>query len=303
MNIHYDSTLSDDERRSCLFAGDLFVYGPTPESMQLVDLARGMLKEAFGPLDPELAQYHMPVEQFARLLGELKPRFIHHPECKRILPRMLEALGCDQHKTYFDVPRLRTSTSNDYLTTGIAYAFHPHRDTWYSAPMCQINYWMPVFPIASTNCMAFHPRHFHTPVRNSSEIYNYQEWNKKSRFNAAEQIGTDERPQPKALEPVEMTPDIRLLPPVGGMIVFSGAQLHSSVPNTSQKTRISIDFRVVHVDDVAEARGARNVDSRCTGTTMHDYLRCADLARLPTGVTAQYDAGPPQRVQSAEATA
>jgi hypothetical protein len=40
----------------------------------------------------------------------------------------------------FDMPRLRSSTSDNYLTTGIAYEWHPHRDTWYSAPQCQINW-------------------------------------------------------------------------------------------------------------------------------------------------------------------
>jgi hypothetical protein len=212
---------------------------------------------------------------------------------------MLAALGCDPQATYFDVPRLRSATSDDYLSTGIAYAFHPHRDTWYSAPFCQVNYWMPVFPIESTNCMAFHPRYFDRDVRNTSSTYNYQEWNRKNRFNAAQHIGVDTREQPKAVETVELEPDIRLLPPPGGMIIFSAAQLHSTVPNTSGRTRFSIDFRVVHAGDVRAQRGAHNIDSRCSGTTMGDYLRCSDLAHLPAEATAPYDAGPPQRAPAA----
>jgi hypothetical protein len=142
--------------------------------------------------------------------------------------------------------------------------------------------------------MSFHPRYWSRPVINSSHIYNYQEWNRQSRFNAAQQIGTDSRPQPKPLEPVELEPDIRLLPPPGGLILFSGAQLHSTVPNTSGRTRFSIDFRVVHLDDVVALGGAPNVDSHCTGTTMGDYLRCSDLAHIPAEATAPYYAGPPQ---------
>ena len=41
-------------------------------------------------------------------------------------------------------------------------------------------------------------------------------------------------------------------------------------------------------------RGAQNVDSRCTGTTMRDYLRVSDLARLPEEVVALYDDGVPE---------
>jgi hypothetical protein len=292
--IHFDAKMTDEERRRRLYDGELFVYSPTSESLELVAFARKMLADAFAPLDPELAQFSMPVEAFAALLGELKPKFIHHPECKRLLPTLLTQLGCDPEKTYFDVPRLRSATSDEYLTTGIAYAFHPHRDTWYSAPFCQVNWWLPISTLTPDNCMAFHTRYFSHPVRNSSEIYNYQEWNRTSRFNAAQQINVDTRAQPKALENVELEPDARILPPPGGVLLFSAAQLHSTVPNTSKRTRFSIDFRVVNLDDVAALRGARNVDSRCTGTTMGDYLRGTDLAHLPPGATQAYDAGPPQ---------
>jgi len=292
--VHYDAKCSDDQRRELIYSGDIFVYSPSRYSLAIVALASDMLAKSFGSRDPQTAQFDMPVEEFAALLAELKPAFIHHPECKRLLPALLSELGCDPQQTYFDVPRMRSSTSDDYLTTGIAYAFHPHRDTWYSAPMCQINFWFPVFPITHRNCMAFHPRYFSNGVRNSSDGYNYQEWNRTSRYRAAQQIGVDTRTQPKALEQVELQPDIRLLPPPGGLIMFSAAQLHSSVPNDSGRTRYSIDFRTVHAGDAQALRGAGNVDSNCTGSTMGDYLRCTDLAHLPPEVMARYEAGPPK---------
>ena len=295
-NVFFGARIDDEERRRRIFAGDIFVYSPTRSSLELIEFARGLLAAAFGSRDPESAQYEMTVEDFARLLADLKPKFIHHPESKRLLAGILAELGCDSQLTYFDVPRMRSATSDDYLSTGIAYAFHPHRDTWYSAPFCQVNYWLPVYPLASTNCMAFHPRYFSQGVRNNSEIYDYQEWTRTSRFNAAQHVGVDTRPQPKAQEAVELQPDIRLIPPPGGMLMFSGAQLHSTVPNTSGRTRYSIDYRVVHLDDVRALRGAANVDSRCTGSTMGDYLRCSDFQHLPADATAPYDKGHPQAV-------
>ncbi|HET9034545.1 MAG TPA: hypothetical protein VFN45_00005, partial [Myxococcaceae bacterium] len=86
---------------------------------------------------------------------------------------------------------------------------------------------------------------------------------------------------------------LRLLPPIGGMLVFSGAQMHSSVPNTSGRTRYSIDFRVVHLGDVAQKHGAPWTDEHCTGTTMRDYLRCTDLARIPDELIARYETSAP----------
>ena len=90
---------------------------------------------------------------------------------------------------------------------------------------------------------------------------------------------------------MELDPQIRLICPVGGVILFSGAQMHSSVPNTSGVTRFSIDFRTIYLDDAAAKRGAPNIDSACTGTVMRDYLNCADLSRVPDDVIASYDDG------------
>jgi hypothetical protein len=279
--LHFDSDLPDHERRARLYRGELFVYGARAATLALCEFARELLREAFAPLDPELAQHDLPVEQFAALLAELKPRFIHHPESKRLIRAVLAGFGCDPEQTYFDVPRLRSSTSHGYLTSGIAYAFHPHRDTWYSAPTCQLNWWLPVFALREDNGLAFHPRYWSEPLANGSRDYDYAEWNRTSRFSAASQIGHDTRRQPKPEQALDLADELRPLCPVGGTILFSGAQLHASVPNGSGRTRYSIDFRSVHRGDAERGRGAPNLDSGCTGTSLGDFLRASDLARLP----------------------
>ena len=289
--VYVDSTMPEQKRREELYRGQLFVFSPRPASLALAGLARELVEEAFAPYDPREAQHHLPVERYAQILADVKPRFIHHPQCKALIPDLLAEHGADPEKTYFDVPRLRSSTAQGYLTTGIAYAFHPHRDTWYSAPHCQLNWWFPVYEVEPDNALAFHPRYFGEPVRNGSETYNYYRWNAESRSQAAQHIGTDTREQPKPEEDIELDPQIRVVAPVGGVLVFSAAQLHSSVPNTTDVTRFSIDFRTVHLDDLAERRGAPNVDSRCTGTTMRDYLRGRDLAHVPEDLVALYDDG------------
>jgi hypothetical protein len=292
-SVFFDAPHTDAERRTALYAGQLFAYTPVASARALVEFARTLVVEAFGGLDPRTAQYHMPVERYAALLAALKPKFIHHPQSKELLRAMLTEMGCDPDKTHFDVPRMRTSTSDGYLTTGIAYAFHPHRDTWYSAPMSQINWWLPIYDIEPDNGMAFHPAYWDRPIKNGSRDYNYHEWNATSRKMAAQQIGVDTRKQPKPEEPIELDPQIRLVTRPGGVILFSGAQLHSSVPNTTGKTRFSIDFRTVHLDDVAQRVGAPNIDSECTGTCMNDYLRVRDLAHVPAELQALYEDGTP----------
>jgi hypothetical protein len=288
--VYYDWQGSDDIRRQMLFSGQLFVYSPRKSSLVFCEFARRMIKDAFAPLDPETAQHHMPVERYAQILGELKPNFIHHPESKQHIKAIFGELGCSLEKTYFDVPKMRSSTSHNYLTTGIAYAWHPHRDTWYSAPQCQINWWIPIFDIQSDNAMAFHPNYWNRPVLNSSKGYNYYLWNQQHRGGHVSQfLKEDPRPLPKSMEAMVLEPQLRLIVPAGGIILFSAAQMHSSVPNTSGRTRFSIDFRVVHLDDVKAKQGAPKIDEECTGTTMRDYLRATDFTHVPDELVALYD--------------
>ena len=289
-SIFFDAAMNDEERRQRLFQGDIFVFSPTDASLQLTVLAVEMLKKAFAPHDPRDVHRHLSPEETAAILGKLKPQFIHHPECKQIIPRIMADQGVDREKVYFDVPRMRSAYPTDFLTSGIAYAFHPHRDTWYSAPPCQLNWWTPIWPLHPDNAMGFYPRYFSEPVQNNSEIYNYYEWNAKNRASAAQHVRSDTREQPKAQEPVEPV-TFRLLPQPGSIILFSGAQFHETVPNCSGVARYSIDFRTVHLEDVMARAGARNINSRCTGTTMRDYLRASDLAHLPEEVNRLYDDG------------
>lgn len=298
-NIYFDAQVSDDQRRNGLFHGDLYVYSPTPTTKEFIEFARSMIREAFGGLEPTTAQYHLPVEEYVAILKKLKPAFIHHPKSKTFLQAILRERGCDSSLTYFDVPRMRSSTSDGYLTSGIAYAFHPHRDTWYSAALCQINWWLPIFDIEADNGMAFHPKYFDVPLKNGSQDYNYQNWVATSRKSASDHIKKDTRKQPRPEEPVELNSQIRVVTPPGGMLLFSASHLHSSVPNLTGKTRFSIDFRTVHTNDLLLENGAPNLDCACTGTAIVDFLQGADLSKLPQNIIDKYMDGHPQKIQYA----
>lgn len=290
--IYFDSAVNDDVRRQRLYNGQLFVFSPRPSSIALCNHAREMIEEAFGSLDPQEAQYSLPVEEYVAIVSPLKPKFIHHPKTKQLIQDVLEESGCDLNLTYLDVPRLRMTTSGGYLTSGVGYAFHPHRDTWYSAPMCQLNWWLPIHDFESESSMAFHPRYWNLPVRNGSSSFNYYEWNSSGRKNAAQHIKTDTRKQPRPEEHIELEPQIRAVCKAGGIILFSPAHLHSTVPNTSGRTRYSLDFRTVHLDDVLTKGGAPNIDSAPTGTSLRDFMRGTDLSRLPEEVLALYEDKP-----------
>lgn len=287
--IYLDSPINDEQRRHRLYGGDLFAFSAGQSATKLAHLAQEMSEAAFAPHDPQVAQESMPAEQYVEILAELKPAFIHHPRAKELIAGLLADLGCNVDETYFDVPRLRTMAHGEYLNAGLAYQFHPHRDTWFSAPHQQLNWWLPVYEIESENSMAFHPQYFDRPVRNSSAGYDYEEWNKSGRREAAKQVKKETRKQPQPEEPLELEPDVRVVTPPGGTLVFSAAQLHSTVPNTTSRTRFSIDFRTVNLADLVEGVAAPNLDSECTGTTLRDFLRASDLEPLPEDLIVAHE--------------
>ena len=221
-SIYLDSGMDDAARRARLHAGDLFVFAPSAATRELIALARRLLEEALAPHDPRTVHRQLSAEQVATILGRLKPAFIHHPECKRLIPAIMAEHGIDLDQVYFDVPRLRSAYPSHFLSSGIAYAFHAHRDTWYSAPMCQLNWWLPLYELDPNHAMAFYPRYFGEPVENNSQIYNYYEWNTRHRANAAQHVGADTREQPKPQQALERV-TITLVPPPGGIVLFSGS--------------------------------------------------------------------------------
>jgi hypothetical protein len=288
--IYIDPAFDEPERRKRMYDGQLMLLTATPAAWRIVDHARTMLETAFAGHDPRDAQYAMPVEDFAAILTALKPAFIHHEQSWRSIAQLLTERGCDPLRTYLDVPRLRISTSDGYLTSGVAYAHHPHRDTWWSAPLQQINWWIPLYEFASESAMAFHPAYWNRAVVNDSSLFNYYDWNSNQRKNAAQHVKSDTRWQPHALETLtDLQPELRIVCPAGGAIAFSGTQLHSTVPNTSGRTRYSIDFRTVDLDDVIARVGAPNADSAPAGTSLRDFKRLVDGERIPEAIAAAFD--------------
>ena len=91
--VYVDAAVGDDLRRERLYGGELFAYSPGAGSAGLCSLAREIAEKAFAPHDPHAAQDHMPVEAYAAILADLKPRFIHHPGAKALIRRAARRRG------------------------------------------------------------------------------------------------------------------------------------------------------------------------------------------------------------------
>jgi hypothetical protein len=279
-NILFNPSLDDAARRKALFAGNLIVLGATPASRALCQHAINMAKEAFDPLDPEHAQESLEVQKFIEIVGPLKSRFTNDMRTKELVRAYLEEQGVDTNVTYFDVPRLRVVPHSGYLTAGVSYAYKAHRDTWYSSPHGQINWWLPVHEVVPERAMSFYPTYWDRKVPNSSGDFDYDEWTRVGRQQATQQVTKDTRKHPIPLIDLPVSEEMRIGGQSGDAIVFSAAHLHATAPNSSNATRFSMDFRTIHVDDLVKGGGARNVDCESKGTTLRDFLKADDFGSI-----------------------
>ena len=280
LSLLVNHVLSDSLRRDAIFDGSILLYTQSPSSLALCQHARDMAVAAFAPHEPERAQFALPVEEFVAKAGPLKSRFTNDLRTKELIRDLLTELGCDLRETYFDVPRLRIVPSDAYLTSGVSYAYKAHRDIWYSSPLCQLNYWIPVFPVVPGRAMSFFPSYWDRPLANTSSGFDYGEWCAVGRQMATTQIKEDTRKHPVPTEPVELASEARIAGEMGEMILFSAAHMHATAPNDSGLTRFSLDFRTVNREDLKQQRGAPNVHNGATGTTLGDFLRADDFQPL-----------------------
>jgi hypothetical protein len=131
----------------------------------------------------------------------------------------------------------------------------------------------------------------HRSYYSSDRALVYYLYNATGRKDAAKHIKSDTRSQPGPREPMALDAQLRIVCPAGGAILFSGAQMHSTVPNTSGLTRFSLDFRTVNLTDLESKRGAPNVDTYSQGTSLRDFRRSRDGAPMPESIVARYDSG------------
>lgn len=262
--------------RQHIYNGDHVILTCLPSVAMLVDYTREELVALFRPYDPECAHEYLDKAEMAKLLGSWKPRFIHARRSRELVCNIVREAGFCDEGTHLDVPKPRTSFPVEHLTTGIAYAFPWHRDVWYSAPAQQINWWLPIFAIREDNAIRFDPLKFDEVVPNNSGDFDYYRIN-ADRLNTASQISNEQQVRPAALNHTPVDDLVVILAP-GSIMLFSGAQLHASIPNTSGKARFSIDFRTVDAADLTAGRGAPLVDVSCTGTAIRDFRRVVDDA-------------------------
>jgi hypothetical protein len=291
MSVLVDLDVPAYELRQALYGGHLVILTRLRAVTEFVEYTRQQLIELFKPHDPEHAHEFFDKTEMARILRSWKPRYIHSERAERLVCEIIREAGFQTKYTHYDVPKPRTSFPVGHLTTGIAFAFPWHRDVWYSAPAQQINWWLPVYAAREDNAMSFDLQCFDREVPNSSGTFDYYE-NNAGRLNTAAAVTQERQARPVALD-YQPLHDLVVLPPPGAVLLFSGAQLHKSIPNTSGRARFSVDFRTVDVTDLELGRGAPLVDVNCTGTAVRDFHNVDDGGAFEEAMVERLFGAPP----------
>jgi hypothetical protein len=269
-----EAEIPDRERRLSLFEGNLFVYSPNASTEELCSVARSEI-EAFLGDEPTWAQQRMSeVEFFARFAALTDHLNAVLPDLAR---HVVGDFGCDMSSTYVGPPSMAAVTGQGFIAHGLGAPQHPHRATWYGASQSQVRWSIPLYPVADGPCLVFHPDYFDVPVTNSSRNFDCEH-----PVHAIDGSESDEGlAEPRPLAPIDLSQQIGVACPAGGLILSSAAQLCSTVPNETLQTHFSVHFQTVNAADLESGAGPSNVDAEPVGSALTDFVRCADLVPIP----------------------
>ncbi|MEE3505307.1 hypothetical protein QN399_03335 [Pseudomonas sp. 10C3] len=283
MNLYINQLQKKNDFRNAIYAGDIFLNTDLNAPKDLCAFARESITAAFdGETRHQALHTMMPVQEFIGLVTKLKGQFTNCIEVKEMIRNFVLEIGANPGEFLFDVPRIRVVPHYDYLHAGVSYAYKPHRDKWYGSVDCQINTWMPVYTIQPDQTMMINPAYFSVPVKNSSADWSLSDWINVQRPLAQKNVIEELRVHPIPLEDISTASEIRIAANAGEILTFSGSHLHGTVPNYTEQTRFSIDFRLVHIADLLSQRGAVNVDSGVADTEAgyKDFFHVSDFSHF-----------------------
>jgi hypothetical protein len=244
--------LDDDRRGTLVFAGSLVVIKNLAPLQDLARTTADLLARTFDTA-PERAHLELPRAEFDRRASEVVRSFRRDPAVAETFRQVLQHAGVDVGDTFWDWLHLRVQPPGEFTSSG---TLGWHRDTWASNVYAQTNWWAPILPVSPERTIAFCPAYWSCALANTSA-----EW---------DVARVAEMPLvPVPADQPDTDSETRIVIDPGDLLCFSGAHLHASVPNTTDRTRFSVEVRTVARADVRVGRGAPNVDGRAPRAAWH----------------------------------
>lgn len=239
-----------EEISTALFAGTLMLCRKLETVQTVVARACAIVEENFGDV-PWEAERRLSVDDFQKTARRAREQVQNDKAIEECWQQTLAALGYAAPEVFRDRVRLRVVPSRPDCRTRTIRPLEPHRDSWGSGVMAQINWWLPLYPLHPDRTMLLWPRRFRQPMDNTSGEWDYEKL-------------IQDRPRNYPLLPVARTappePGEPVLIEPGELLMFSAAHLHAGASDASGLTRFNLDTRTVWRRDVEEGRGAPDVD-------------------------------------------
>jgi len=258
------------ELSEAVFAGRILCFEGLAPVLDLVAAARRCAGAAFPNGDPVTAHRTMDPQDYAAGYEEMRNSFLNDDEANGAVEAALTAAGVDSHVSYRDALVVRVSPPD---AAGYSRGFGtvpPHRDSWGSGFLSQINWWLPVYPVTEDRTLAIFPAHWNKKIKNDSDGWDWRMAGKDAEVPLL----------PTASEDIDRTGEIRLLAEPGALVAFSAAHLHASVSNSTSFARFSCEIRTLSLDDLQQGRCAPNIDGGIVAPAFNWFRRLGDGQKL-----------------------
>ena len=164
---------------------------------------------------------------------------------------ILKYLDFNEYETFSDQICLRFNPGKKQKQIGNLNFIKAHRDTWASNLFEQINWWVPLFNIEDSNSLFFYPKYFNKSIKNSSNIWTFEDYKKNKENYISSPIITE-----------EINDDEKLVIKInkGDILCFSGHHLHGS--NLGELNRMNLETRTISISDKEKYLIPKNLDGR-----------------------------------------
>lgn len=267
--------LPAEQLRSRIYNSDVFLLPPTDASLTIVDTANALLTEYLGE-NPRKVHERWSNDEIFQRIGELRKILFLEPRFHDAARQLIQAIGEDPTRCAFDPIRIRVILHDGHKNPAAKAVYYPHRDTWYAHPQSVVAFWIPLDDLSEEETFVFFPERFQTTIPNDSERFDYDTWVHKGwglKIGWQDKKDGEHAHFPGTLGNPDPGPAVGFSCRRGENLLFAGAHYHRTLPQSTGLTRFSLDFRYVNLDDLERNQGAPNVDSRCTGSAVPDYIR------------------------------
>jgi hypothetical protein len=259
-----------------IFAGDILVFQQVPALKALVRDIDAMVREGLGDTEPETAEARLAPDVFLARVRALRSQVRADKALMELVGEAVAQVGLPPEDTYFDGLQLRLVPSNASHQARRIMPLPPHRDSWGSNILQQINWWAPLYPLARTRSIVLFPKYWTKPIANDSANWDYHELKRRMEEGRVEGYPV----LPTATVPLKPEDGLAIVIEPGDLLCFSAAHLHGSIADESGITRFSLETRSVSASHVRAGVGAPNIDGKAPHTTPEWFERIKDGASL-----------------------